>query len=100
MDAVDQCAQVPAHDLVEGGLVGVAGRVIAPEVVDPQHLIVLGLEQHSFELRLELLVLDVEVLVSPGEPLRGGALDDVVELELLVVLIRLEGELEREPNEA
>ena len=63
-------------------------------------MIVLGLEQHPGQLRLELLVLDVPVVVAVGELLPRGTLDEGIELGLLVVLLRFERQLEREPHEA
>ena len=69
LHAVDEGTQVRVHDLFESFLVGVTLRVVAPEVVDPEHVIVLGCSDHPCELGLELVVFDIPALVAPGEGL-------------------------------
>ena len=100
VDGVDKRRQVGLCDLLERHFVGVALGVVAPEVMEPQHMIVLRLQNHSGKLGLELLVLDVPNGAGLHEFDLGSPLDQRVQLPLFVVLLRLQGQLVGQPDEA
>ncbi len=98
-DAIRQGSQVDVHAVGKAEEVGLAGVVVAAEVVDPEHVVVLGLEDHARGLLLELLVPDVVEIVPTEKALLEHAFEDGVDLSLGVVVLRAQCVGERNPDQ-
>jgi len=98
-DGALEGGQVPLDDDVPPDAIRFAITVLAPKIVDHQHLIRLGLQDHPLQLVMELLVAEIPDGVGAAELLARQVGQDTVPLLLTVVLLRPQAVIQRQPDQ-